>query len=339
MGTDRSTEASDPNGERVDKPPSRLFRWLLAAIGPAILALILWSIDLGELGRVLSDASAEFWLLAYGATIPAIALRALRLWLVLGPDVDRPRFVDVLHVYAYSLFVGTVTPGRVGEFIKVIHLRRWGASPGSALASVLLERFPDITFLLTVGAVSVALFAFPQLGGAAAPILVVGAPLAAMGLFWLLLGPGTEALLRLLSMVMPKRLAAKIRATHDGFVTATKAVRRRTVALVMLLTLAAWAMNYFSNYLFARSLGLPLDYFEVAAISASCTLVALLPISIMGAGTRDAALIVMLGYYHVSQPRAVALSLLFLSLILCNALLCAYSLATPAARLTRRAQT
>ncbi len=328
------------NGERLAQPARPgLSRWLLAAIGPAILLVILLSIDGRELRRVLGSASAGLWAFAYGATIPAIALRAVRLHVVLGPDVGRPRFVEVLNVYAYSLFVGTVTPGRLGEFIKVIHLTRWGASPGSALASVLLERIPDITFLLTVGAVSLSLFAFPELSGSAAPVLVVGAPLVAMALFWLLLGPGTRGVLRLLSSLMPKRLATKVGAAHDGFVAAMATVQRRTIAAVFLLTLAAWALNYLSNYLFARSLGLPLSYFEVAAISATCTLVALLPISIMGAGTRDAALIVMLAHYHATAPQAVALSLLFLSLIICNALLCAYSLATPAARFARRAET
>jgi hypothetical protein len=57
----------------------------------------------------------------------------------------------------------------------------------------------------------------------------------------------------------------------------------------------------------------------------------------MGAGTRDAGLIVMLAYYQIPEAEAVALSTLLLSFFVFNALVCSYSLATPAARFAARA--
>ncbi|MBW2529359.1 MAG: flippase-like domain-containing protein [Deltaproteobacteria bacterium] len=337
MAPAANKEARDGNVERPPAPG--LSRWLLTAIGPVILLVILASIDVGELGRLLSGASAGYWVLGYLAAIPAILLRVIRLQLVLGPEVGRPRFVDVLHVYCYANFVGSVTPGRLGEFIKLLHLTRWGASSGSALATVLLERIPDVMFFLIVGAIALGLLAFPEMGGTTEVVLIAAAPLAGIGLFWFLLfGPGTRGALRVLAVVTRRRFAEKVAAMRAGFVEAVAGIGRSTVAIVLVLTVLAWAVNYLSNYLFAVSLDLKISYLELAGISAICSLIAFLPISILGAGTRDAALIVMLAHYDASEAEAVALSTLLLSFLAFNALLCSYSLATPAARIVRQAK-
>ncbi len=75
-------------------------------------------------------------------------------------------------------------------------------------------------------------------------------------------------------------------------------------------------MTYAGTWFYSLSLGLPIGYLEIMAIAAVCSLVASLPISIAGAGTRDAALILILGTYGVSSTLAVALSTLMLSNIL-----------------------
>jgi uncharacterized membrane protein YbhN (UPF0104 family) len=85
---------------------------------------------------------------------------------------------------------------------------------------------------------------------------------------------------------------------------------------VALLTAVSWGVTYGANYCFGLSLGLPLSYFEMAGISAVCSLVASMPISIAGAGTRDAALIAILAGYGIGSAEAVALSTLMLSNVL-----------------------
>jgi len=52
----------------------------------------------------------------------------------------------------------------------------------------------------------------------------------------------------------------------------------------------------------------------------------------MGIGTRDAALILMLGKYGVLEAQAVAFSTLILSMLLFNCLVCSFSLLTPAGK-------
>ena len=74
---------------------------------------------------------------------------------------------------------------------------------------------------------------------------------------------------------------------------------------------------------------------ELAGISALASLVTLLPISVLGAGTRDLALIVLLAPYGIGRVEALALSTLFLALALANAFMCLPTLFVRAARLDR----
>ena len=100
------------------------------------------------------------------------------------------------------------------------------------------------------------------------------------------------------------------------------------------LTVLSWAITYAANYLYCVSLGLEIGYFEIAGISAVASLVALLPISIAGAGTRDAALIVMLAPFGASPVQAVALSALMLSNVVFVGAVCALAFVALPARLS-----
>jgi uncharacterized membrane protein YbhN (UPF0104 family) len=103
------------------------------------------------------------------------------------------------------------------------------------------------------------------------------------------------------------------------------------VVACLLLTAASWAVTYAANYCYSLALGLPVGYLEIAAISAVCSLIASLPISIAGAGTRDATLILILGSYGVGRPEAVALSTLMLTNVLFVGAVCALAFGVPLA--------
>jgi uncharacterized membrane protein YbhN (UPF0104 family) len=152
--------------------------------------------------------------------------------------------------------------------------------------------------------------------------LAAGALVASAGL-WLLGRPGFAARWR-------RRLLARAgpsAATPVG--AGTQAVGAGGALACALLTLASWAVTYLANYLYCVGLGLPVGYLEIAGISAVASLVASLPISIAGAGTRDAALIALLAPYGVDPPRAVALSALMLSNVLFVGAVCALAFAAP----------
>ncbi len=317
----------------------RLLRHLPLLLGPAALVALFATFGVGEILTALASADPRFVAAAMVLTVPALMLRSLRWKVLLARDGDGLGYGEVTAVFAYAVFIGMPTPGRIGEFYKIVHLRNRGIPVGRALASVLLDRILDVAMLVVVGASAVVLL----LGGderATAGAIVAGFAAALLGARALVCGTPGEILGRWLGPVAPGRLVERVRTLRADLCGALGDLGAREHLLSAALTVAAWSTNYLAAWLLARALGLPLSVVDAAGISAVGSLASFLPISVMGAGTRDLAVVALLALYGVGRAEALAFSTLLLSFNVATALVCAYSLATPHIRRrgpTRRA--
>jgi uncharacterized membrane protein YbhN (UPF0104 family) len=134
----------------------------------------------------------------------------------------------------------------------------------------------------------------------------------------------------------PPRFRVRVSAFGIDFLDEFARIGVGGIGRVMLITGVSWVINYFGTYLFGVSMGLNIGYFEMMSLSAVCSLIALVPISVLGVGTRDAALVLLLARWGGTSSDAIALSTLFLSLNVVTGLACTLSLFTPAANLNWR---
>ena len=155
-------------------------------------------------------------------------------------------------------------------------------------------------------------------------MLAVGVVVAGSASLWVVTSSQRAEGLRRRLLATARRMLPGAPADLD-WESHTLRVGPGTAALVVALTAVSWAITYAANYLYCSSLGLPVGYLEIAAISALCSLIAALPISIAGAGTRDAALIAILAPLGIAPAEAVALSALMLSNVLFVGAVCALS--------------
>jgi hypothetical protein len=303
------------------RPRRPWWRWFAAAIGPGALVALFAGVGVESILAVLRHADPRLVLASLLLGVPALLLRSWRWRILLASDGAGMSFGEVNAIFAYSVFVGTATPGRLGEFFKLVHLTRRGVQLGRALASVLLDRLLDVALLLVAAAASVALLA----GG---PDLVValGALVAFVAALWLsrqlVCGAPARLAARLLAPLTPARLCERVATIRAGLCAALDELRAGALLASGALTVAAWGVNYLGNTIMAWSIGLPLGVMDIAAVTAVASLVSLLPVSVMGAGTRDVAMVAMLAAYGVGQAEALALSTLFLVFILWNAVMC-----------------
>jgi uncharacterized protein (TIRG00374 family) len=266
--------------------------------------------------------------------IPALLLRAARWKSLLSGQGLRSGFVETTNVYSYSILMGLVTPGHIGEFIKVFYLKRRGLSLGGSFFSVFLDRALDILFLFMVSVV--ALFALISSGAhhVTISVLLIAGMLGAFALMWFFTrGKGFDLAVICLGRISPAKFRERVLGGFSDFADGFQRMTRVGVTQAFALTAFAWSANYYAVYLLGLSLGFELSFPQMAGIAAISSLVALLPISVMGVGTRDATLIVLLAQYGVSEESAIAFSALCLSIMVWSAVVCAYSIFTPAAQL------
>ncbi len=311
----------------LQRPRRPLWRWFLVAVGPVVLVILFSSVGVEEIAIALGAAERRLVALAFTLAVPALLVRSWRWRLLLGRDGERMGYGEVTAVFAHAVFVGTATPGRLGEFVKVFQLRERGVPTGRALASVLLDRMLDVAMLLVMATGGLAL-----LVGGNDVLVGVGAILLFLLLVWLsralVCGAPAEVLAGVLRPLAGQRFRDKVAELRAGLCGALDELQYRALLGGTALTTVAWGINYYANFQLAQALGLPLSYFDVAGISAVASLVVLLPVSVAGAGTRDVAMVGLLAVYGIDQAEAVALSSMFLLFILWNAVMCgAWSLA------------
>ncbi len=262
----------------------KLVRAGLRLLGPALLVVVLARLDRAALFETLSHATPWPVVLAVLLNVVNVHLKVVR-WGVLlevrGIEYPRRRQYGA---FMSSLYLGMITPGRVGDLLRVQYLRHErGVSYAEGLASVVMDRIADLYVLVVFAALGVVRFG-AILAGELAVVAWISVAATVLGPLVLLI-PGLaeavgERLFRKLPGVEPTGLTT--------FLTALRAqARPRALARTVPLTVAAFLVNYGQAFLMARSLGLTLSYYDAVCLLSIASLLALLPISVSGVGVRE----------------------------------------------------
>jgi len=309
----------------------KLRRWSGRAIGPVLLLVIWTRIDLDATLAALSGIPPGVAAVAVGLLIPQVVLRGIR-WRRLASDQGiHMGYAEAASAYAVAIALGSVTPGRIGELSKVEHLRRKAGSVSRALVSVVLDRAFDLAALAAFGAVGLA-----RIGGIEHTALAAGitAGLGSAVVAIAILRRTHSRSPRDQSIPPDRSLRGRLLGGLRLMVSESAAVTVPTYLVSGGITAVVWSLHFWALSLVAQTLGIQLPFIDIAGVLALAALAAAVPVSILGVGTRDGALIVLMGWYGVAAERAVALSFAILALLLVNAVLCAPALLTPAGRLS-----
>ncbi|WP_176062431.1 lysylphosphatidylglycerol synthase transmembrane domain-containing protein [Anaeromyxobacter diazotrophicus] len=272
-----------------------------ALAGLSVSALAWWAAARGISWRAAWDAARDGdyrFLVPYAALFVAIHLvRVLRWRLLLGP-VNRVRFRRLNAATAVGMMAVQILPFRMGELARPTLVADGVRLPfAAALSSVVVERLVDglsATLLLVLAALALP----PELPGL--PV-VRAAGLAAFAAFAALTGALalawwkrsftvrlTERLLRPISV----RLAERSSRVVDAFIEALRfAPGGARVPLLLVLTVAYWALAAASIRVLAMALGLHLSVAASALVLGTVVLGVMIPAGPAMVGTFQAGVV------------------------------------------------
>ena len=271
--------------------------------GLALLAAVLALADPARVLAALRHADAAWLLAGLAAAIASNAVSALR-WRALarwlGAELTR---ADAGRWYFQAIGLNTLLPGAVvgGDVYRALMLRRAGQAPAAAGWSVVLDRVSGLWMLCAIGGLGLAASAdrlAPLLGLPAAPL--IGVVLAGTALWlavpwclpWLLRRGGWAWLAPLRAAAARPDWSVQLgwQALASGAVQGLSAAALACggLALGVVLGPAAWA-------------------FAIAPM----LLMAALPVSVGGWGTREAAAVAALAPFGVAAPAAVGTAMVY----------------------------
>lgn len=303
--------ADAPSAQAPPAPPpapSNRRAWLLRVGGLvvflALLLLLEWrgAIKLEDVGRVLAGAAPGPVILSLALYFPFVLIKSER-WRGLSGAMGLPlRPAEAWRLYSVGLGMGALTPGQAGDLIKAWALARKGYPLSTAIWGNVLDRLFDVVALAPLAALGVWLFGRVFVGDTT---LLVGGLVGVIG------GLVLVARRDLLARVLPGRLK-RLAAGQVG-------VGPGALGIAAGWTVASFAVSIFRVWLLAVALGLTLNAADLSGIVGLTTVAALVPVSVAGAGPRDAVMVALLARLGYGAEQALALSALILLLNLANA--------------------
>ncbi|MCK9596939.1 flippase-like domain-containing protein [Candidatus Pacearchaeota archaeon] len=219
-------------------------------------------------------------------------------------------FSEAFRINWISDFYGFVTPGKLGAIIRVNYLKNKGADIGKGVSNFVIDKFLDLASLFIL-AFGVGAIIFSKKIIPAAGIYVSGFIFVFLVIFFLIFYK-KENCRRLLGFFhkrfVPKRFKEKSKNLFNSFYEDFPPISFLLGAFF--LNLVCWVTNYFVLYLIAISLGISINFIYFLVILAISTVIAQIPITINGLGTREATLISLFGVMGVSSVKVFSMSVL-----------------------------
>ncbi len=297
----------------------KYIRWF----GIITLIIILVKIDVGKLSRILCQINIIYLALAIILDIPLLLIKSYRWNGLLNMQKIGYSSWQSFLIYLSSLYVGFVTPGRLGEFIKAAYLKSdKSVSLSKGMSSVLVDRLFDLYLLVIFGLIGIWKFdILGKLSNTSLFLLLIFILSPLLILNKQLMG---KVIGLIYKFVIKKKtqLRDKVEEGFDDFYNGINQLINFKLVFSALLTCLSYLVFFIQCYLIAIAMGISTNFITITLFMAISNLISFIPISISGLGTRDAILIYLFSLIDLSPELAVSYAfLVFITFFVCGGLM------------------
>ncbi len=292
------------------------YQLIIKSIGLIILFIILLNIDLSLLKNEILNSDPTILFIAIVINIPHLFIKSYRWNFLLKQQGINYTPVQSFLVYLSSLYVGFLTPGRLGEFVKTLFLKSdKGVSISKGFSSVLVDRLFDLYLLITLGFIGI--WKFGILGELSNSFFVLTITIVFTPLIMLnkqLMGKFISVLYK---VAVVRKAKSKIKGSFEDFNSELQKLISPKLLISGLLTCMGYFMFFVQCYLIVMAMGLSINFITIILFMAISNLISFIPISISGLGTRDATLIYLFSLIGLKPELAVSYAFLVFMTFFC----------------------
>lgn len=251
---------------------------ILRLLGIILFIIILSRSDLKSIINVLKDV--DLTLFAYGIFFALLVLtfKALRWHIMNDGQKGWPHMVKSFGRFFESYALGTITPGRVGELIKTGH-EKTKNDKANTVVRIISERGFDLGFFILVAAIA----------------LIIGDYLEVhIWSAWMLLFISIFLLIIAFLLLSSQTILAKLQYLVNKFPGSLSDVKLKPkqytkweTIIILVLSVISNLSHFVCCYFLAGSVMFEMDILILSGGVALSGLINLLPITIMGMGTRE----------------------------------------------------
>lgn len=270
---------------------------LLRLLGIILFIYILSQIDIGKIGKALSNLDTGVFTLGILFQLFVLLFKAVRWHLMNDGRSGVNHWTLSTGRFLESYAIGVVTPGRLGELLKAGHEETKKDKTG-AIVRVISERGFDVgIFVLAAGIALLSNNVFTIMHWIT--ILIILLSIILLYISFLLLNS-----IKTLKLI--QQLIRKTSKKTKDFKISGKQYSGKTVLLIFLLSVLSNLSYFISCFFLAQSVFLEVPFVVSSGGVAIAGLLNMLPITIMGLGTREMVFLTV--FQPFSEPVILAFS-------------------------------
>jgi len=279
---------------------------ILGKITPAIgVVLFLFILNRINFNYFVTHLPRVNWLLVGFTFILMIINVLIKNWrwqLMLKKHGIDYSFKKSLSIYLSGIYFGALTPGRVGELGRLYYLKKDNHPTIGSLTTLFLDKILDLIFVFIIGLLSLAYFH---------QYLQIEYSYVFIVLFFLAAFLAANRLIPFLMPTVNSKILELKKQIRENF----SEYKPIDLFNFFMLTAISWIFYFYVAYLLTLAVGIRnISFFYSSMVMNLTSLISLLPISILGLGTRESLFIFF--YQLKNQPAELSLTVSMLILLL-----------------------
>lgn len=292
---------------------------LKLVFGLAVLGMIAWLVDLGETFRTLRGVDLGWLVLAILCYLATRVLMGVKWWVLLGGRRAVVSYATVQRALLLSDYHGLLFPNTLAvDALRAVLLRHHPRGLAFTAASILADRVINLAVAAGIALSALAAtwllhqaafgprVALP-VAAVAGTVLAATLALTSRRLFAAAMRVLHGIAARGSAAAVAERALQRIGAMHAAMrtmLTDPRIMRRAVLlAIVLMLVRGLWA------WLLFQAVGVTVSPLWIITLLPVITMIALLPVTVLGLGLKDGAYVFFFGGIGVAASAALAVSL------------------------------
>lgn len=284
-------------------------------VGIGIFVYLLVKLDVTKVFGEFKNLNWNYLSIALTLMIVFFTTQTLKWFVIAKRQKITVPFKEAFKINLISSFYGFVTPSKIGSVMRMNYLKKYGGDTGKGISNFVVDKILDLSslFILVVG---FGLLINQKLVSENYFYFVLGMFAIMVSFFFIFYKKSNaQFLLKFVyKKFIPDRLKEKTRNLFESFYKDLPSLGFLVFAFG--INLLNWIVNYTVLYFTSLALGIDVKFSYFLIILPISTLVAQIPITINGLGTRELTMISLFGLLGVSAVKVFSMSLL--SIVITN---------------------
>ena len=271
--------------------------FLIRLLGVVLFIYILTTVDLNELWQNIRNIRIEFLMYGMAFQLVLLLVKGIRWHFLNSGSRSGREVIRSMGEFLESYAIGVITPGRLGELMKAGHAKEKNRVMEAGIR-IIVERGIDVGFFVFIAGLAAVIAYIHLIPQTIAYLILLAGLFIFLFAIFLMRSP---ALTRMAQWILNK-----LPFGGRDFQLSFKAMAPGVMFSIVFLSIISNLSAFLSCYMLAIGLDFELSFLFVSGGIAIAGLLNMLPVTVMGLGTREGTFLLL--FKPMAEPLILAFS-------------------------------